>query len=177
VATTGSPAARLITGLAASAIAISIAVVCVDADSSIHGAIRALALAGVGLTFVALAGGWAAVSIPAALSLGAAFSFTRFEQPATVDGRAVAVGVGLLVLCELVAWSSESRTSVAPGVPVRTRAATLAAVAVLAGGVAAMVDAVATFPLRDAVALVAMGGAALALVSVVLLRLLRAATT
>ena len=176
MATTGAPVARLITGAGAMAVAGWIAAVCVGTDGLFTDAVTSLAVFGVVVTVVALALGWSTLSIVAALSLGASFALTRYDEPATLDLRAVPIAVGLLVLCELVAWSTESRTSVAPGVPVLTRTATFAIVVSVAGGLTAVVAAVATLPLRDAVGLVSLGVAAVALVALVLLRLLRAAT-
>lgn len=89
---------------------------------------------------------------------------------------AALIGIGLLVLCEAVAWWFESRTAQPPGIPPRTRLATLATVVALAAAMTAIVAAIATLPIGDAVVLAASGAAAVTLVAVVLLRLAGAAS-
>lgn len=86
------------------------------------------------------------------------------------------IGVVLLALVEGVAWWFEARRSHAPGVPHRTRVATLAAVLAIAGGLTAIVAWSVTLPVGDVAVLAALGVASIVLVVRVVLSLGSAAS-
>jgi hypothetical protein len=103
--------------------------------------------------------------VAAALFLGAAFAATRFETSTAVDLRVALVAPMLLLLCELVSWSSDATTSSMP------RVRGIAAIVLVTAGVTAIVAAVVTLPVGDrAVGLAAAGITAVALVTGALVR-------
>lgn len=85
-------------------------------------------------------------------------------------------GVALLALVEGVAWWFEARRSHPPGVPPRTRLATLAAVLAIAGGFTAIVAWAVTLPIGDATIFAALGVASVVLVAGLVLSLGSAAS-
>jgi hypothetical protein len=165
MATTGSPAARIGAGAAAVAVSVVLAVLPMATHARFADLVDALSYLGIAATVVAVVGAWSSVGVAAALFLGAAFAVTRFEESSSVDLRVVLVAPMLLLLCELVSWSSDAATSSAP------RLRTIAAIVVVTGGVTAIVAAVVTLPVGDgAVGLAAAGITAVALVTGALVR-------
>ena len=160
----GSATARIGAGVAAIAVSGALAIAAPSSGARFGDLVDALSLVGLALSVVAVIGGWGSVGVAAALFLGAAFAVTRFEETGVVDLRVVLVGPALLLLCELVSWSADAGTSSLP----RTR--TIAAVVLASGGVTALVAAVVTLPVGDAVGLAAAGITAVALVTGALVR-------
>jgi hypothetical protein len=111
-----------------------------------------------------------------ALILGAAFLASMPATPGRLDAWSVPAGVGLLVLCEALALVSERRRAATPGVPLVARLAPLVLVVAVAGGVAAVVAALVTAPVGDALVLAALGAAGVVLAVAVLLSLAGAAS-
>jgi hypothetical protein len=89
----------------------------------------------------------------------------------TVAWWAVPAGVVALAACEVVAWVLGARRAHPPGVPARTRAATLAVALGVAGGVTALLAMVVSLPVADAVGLAAAGVGAVLVVGVALVGL------
>jgi hypothetical protein len=150
-------------------LAVLVAAAVAGASASTDGRLASLAatLAWIGVAFVSVAvvAGWPSVGIAGALLLGAGFVATRFEASSGLDRRAVVLGPALLLLCELVAWSADARTSRPPGVRPATRALTIGAAIALAGALTAVVAAVTTMPIGDALGLAAVGATAVVLVA------------
>ena len=88
------------------------------------------------------------------------------EPPGVRHARVVPLAAGLLLLAELVGWSSEALTSAPPGVPWTARLTVLAVTVAGAGGATALVAAGVTAPVGDDLAWAALGCAGLALVAV-----------
>jgi hypothetical protein len=175
MATTRAVRARLTAGVAAAALA-AVLVLGLDTGGSLGGLVAMLGWAGVGVAVAGVVGAWPQLGPVAALLVGAAFCVTRFEEPGALDARVVPLAAALLLLAELVAWSCEAQTAAPPGVPAPTRLAVLGITVAVGGGVTALVAAVVTAPIHDDLAVAALGGAALALVTVVGVGLARGAT-
>ena len=170
MAPSGPPVARVATGLLAVLVAVVVAVGTLSADVRLDGLSSALARIGVGAVVVGVVMGWASFGATGALFLGGAFVATRFEEPVGLDHAVVWIGPALLLVCELVSWSTDARTSRAPGVPAARRATTLALAITAAAGLTAVVAAVSTLPIGDALGLAALGAASVVLVAAAIVR-------
>ena len=110
--------------------------------------------------------------LPAAMvCLGGAYTAAAITHGASVDERAPLVAAGLLLCCELAAWSLDERPwSAAERAVVRARAAALAALVGGALAAAALVVAVAAAPAGRGLEWTAAGAASAVLVVALAIR-------
>jgi len=134
------------------------------------------AVGGIGLLFLALVL-WRGSQeyLPAAAAcLGGVYAVAVVVHGASVDERAPLVAAGLLLCCELAAWSADERTRIAAERPVRrTRAAALAALVGGALAAAAVVVALGAAPAGRGLAWTIAGAAAAVLVVALAVRAAR----
>ena len=123
--------------------------------------VAAVGLLGVLLLLVALAGQLPAVVAWAVALLGAAYATALLLRGGTIDGLAPVVAVGLLLTAELAYWSLEPHLPSDRGIA-RRRAQRLALLALVGGGVSALVLAASEAAGRGGLGLEALGVAAAA---------------
>jgi hypothetical protein len=149
------------------------------AFSALHAGRLELVVAAVGLLGMLLLVVALAVRLPAVVAwavalLGAAYASALLLRAGTIDGLAPVVAVGLLLTAELSYWSMEPHLPSDRGIG-RRRAQRLALIALVGGGVSALVLAASEAAGRGGLGLEALGVAAAAGALAVVAWLARAA--
>ena len=165
---------RLIPGAAAVVATVAAAVLAAADPGPLADVVRMLGALSTAAAVVGVVGGFAAWGSITAFLLGAAFVATLHGEASVVDARTPAMAAAVLVAAELVTWAAEQRshgTTVAGAtVP---RPLFLIGCGVAAFVVASLLGAVVALPVGRDLAVTAIGAAAVAAVTVVLVGLAR----
>jgi hypothetical protein len=141
-------------------------------------AVRLLVALAIGGSLVGVVGGFPAWGTVTAGTLGAAFVATLHERATVLDGRTPLVAAALLLVAELVTWAAEQRsagrTVAGATVPPPVALLLCGLGAYLAG---LFLTAAATLPVGRDLALTALGAAAVAVVTGIVVTMARGRTT
>lgn len=165
---------RLIPGAVAVVVTVAAAAIAAADPGPLAEVVRVLGALSTAAAVVGVVGGFAAWGSLTALLLGASFVATLHDRAPVIDARTPAMAAAVLVAAELVTWAAERRSQgmTVPGAAV-PRPLLLTGCGVAAFVVASLLAAVAALPVSRDLAVTAIGAAAVAAVTAVLVSLAR----